>query len=51
MSAQYYIAKTVNGREYVVLLDSTIVAGPFETAAEAIEARENLLKSGATNAF
>jgi hypothetical protein len=43
--AQYFIAKTVNGREYVVLLDSTIVAGPFASAAEAVKAREALLKA------
>jgi hypothetical protein len=46
MSAQYYIAKTVNGREYVVLLDSRVVAGPFATAAEAVKAREALLEAG-----
>jgi hypothetical protein len=30
-----YIAMTVNGREYVVLVDGKVVAGPFATAAEA----------------
>jgi hypothetical protein len=37
-----YIATTVNGREYVVLVDGKVVAGPFATAAEAVKARERL---------
>jgi hypothetical protein len=39
-----YIASTVNGREYVVLRDGVVVAGPLITAKEAIAAREELLK-------
>ena len=31
-----YIATTVKGREYVVLIDNKVVAGPFATAAEAV---------------
>jgi hypothetical protein len=30
-----YIATTRNEREYVVLIDNRVVAGPFKTAAEA----------------
>jgi len=37
-----FIATTVNGREYVVLVDGKVVAGPFATAAEAIKGREAL---------
>jgi hypothetical protein len=39
-----YIATTVNGREYVVLVDGKVVAGPFATAAEAVKAREAMLR-------
>ena len=42
LSAEYFIATTVNGREYVVVLGSEVVAGPFETAAEAVKARTKL---------
>jgi hypothetical protein len=45
-----YIATTVNGREYVVLVDGKVVAGPFATAAEAVKAREKLIKGGAADA-
>jgi hypothetical protein len=41
-----YIATTVNGREYVEIIDNKVVAGPFGTAAEAIKARDALLASG-----
>jgi hypothetical protein len=38
MSApQYFIAKTVQGDEYVVLLANKVVAGPFGTAARKVE--------------
>ena len=40
-----YIATTVNGREYVLLVDGKVVAGPFATAAEAVRAREQLVKA------
>jgi hypothetical protein len=40
-----YIATTVNGREYVVLIDGVVVAGPFPTAAEAVKARDALLEA------
>jgi hypothetical protein len=40
-----YTATTVNDREYVVLVDGKVVAGPFATAAEAVEARDGLLKA------
>jgi len=40
------IAKTVQGNEYVVLIDNKVVAGPFATAAEAVKARDALLASG-----
>jgi hypothetical protein len=36
-----FIATTVNGREYVVVLGNQVVAGPF-AAAEAVKAREAL---------
>jgi hypothetical protein len=39
-----YIATTVNSREYVVLVDGKVVAGPFPTAADAVKARDALLK-------
>ena len=39
---QYFIATMVNSREFVVLLDSKVVAGPFATAVEADKAREKL---------
>jgi hypothetical protein len=42
VSAQYFIAKTVQANEYVVLAGNKIVAGPFATAAEAVKAREKL---------
>jgi hypothetical protein len=32
-----FIATTVNGREYVVVLGNQVVAGPFATAAEAVK--------------
>ena len=47
MSAQYYIATTVNGREYVVVLDNQVVAGPFASAAEASKARDALQRTRA----
>jgi hypothetical protein len=37
-----YIATTVNGREYVVLRDGKIAAGPFVTVKEAIAVRAKL---------
>jgi hypothetical protein len=40
-----YVATTVNGREYVVFRDGVIIAGPFATAAEAVKAREELVKA------
>jgi hypothetical protein len=43
MSTQYFIAKTVQANEYVLLLGSKVVAGPFPTTAEAIKARDALL--------
>jgi hypothetical protein len=45
-----YIATTVNGCEYVVLVDNKVVAGPFATAAEASDARERLIKGGPADA-
>jgi hypothetical protein len=44
MSAQYFIAKTVQDSQYVVLLANKIVAGPFASVAEAVEARDALLQ-------
>lgn len=44
-----YIATTVNGRQYVVVLGSELVAGPFATAAEAVRARERLLAAAPAN--
>ena len=41
----YYIATTVNGRQYVVLANREVVAGPFATAAEAVKARDELAKA------
>jgi hypothetical protein len=41
---------TVNGREYVVLVDGKVVAGPFPTAAEADREREKLVKADAPKA-
>jgi hypothetical protein len=43
MSAQYFIAKVTQLDQYVVLLGSTVVAGPFGTVAEAVKARDGLL--------
>jgi hypothetical protein len=43
-----YIATTVNGREYVVLVDGKVVAGPFNTAGEAVNARDGLVSSRRT---
>jgi hypothetical protein len=34
----------VGGREYVVVVDGKVVAGPFATAAEMVKAREKLPK-------
>jgi hypothetical protein len=45
VSTQYFIAKVTQLDQYVVLLGSTVVRGPFSTAAEAVKAREALLKS------
>jgi hypothetical protein len=39
MSAQYFIAQTVQGDEYVVLLADKVAAGPFASVAEAVRAR------------
>lgn len=50
MSAQYFIAKTVQANEYVLLMGNKVVAGPFATAAEAVKAREALIKADASNA-
>jgi hypothetical protein len=44
LSAQYFIAKTVQANEYVVLVGNKVVAGPFATAAEAVKARDGLLE-------
>ena len=41
-----HIATTVNGRQYVVLVDGKAVAGPFDTATEAVQARDALLEAG-----
>lgn len=46
MTAQYFIAKVTQLDQYVVLQGSTVVSGPFGTAAEAVKAREKLLKAG-----
>jgi hypothetical protein len=43
LSAQYFIAKTVQTNEYVVLIDNKVVAGPFAVAAEAVRARIELV--------
>jgi hypothetical protein len=43
-----FIATTVNGREYVVLVDGKVVSGPHPTAAEADRERQKLLKADAT---
>jgi hypothetical protein len=50
VSAQYFIAKVTQLDQYVVLMGNKVVAGPFATAQEAIRAREELIKSAATNA-
>lgn len=50
MSAQYFIAKTVQANEYVLLMGSKVVARPFPTAAEAVKAREKLVKTDASKA-
>jgi hypothetical protein len=44
--AAYYIAKVTQLNQYVVLLGSAVVAGPFATAAEAVKARDELLATG-----
>jgi hypothetical protein len=43
MSAQYFIAKTVQADKYVLLVDGVVAAGPFPTAAEAVKARDKLV--------
>jgi hypothetical protein len=44
--AAYFIAKVTQLDEYVVLLGSTVVAGPFASAAEAAKVMESLLATG-----
>jgi hypothetical protein len=44
--AAYFIAKTVQDNQYVVLLANKVVAGPFGTAAEAAKVMESLLATG-----
>jgi hypothetical protein len=45
METELFIAGMVNSRDYVVVTrDGVVVAGPFATAAEAVKAREALLK-------
>jgi hypothetical protein len=46
VSAQYFIAKTVQANEYVLLMGSKIVGGPYSTAAEADRERQKLVKEG-----
>ena len=41
----FYIATIRGDREYVVLVDGKVVAGPFATAAKAVKAREKLVKA------
>jgi hypothetical protein len=43
---QYFIAKVTQLDQYVVLLGSTVVSGPFATVQEAIRAKDKLLKAG-----
>jgi hypothetical protein len=43
VSTQYFIAKTVQDNQYVLLLGNKVVAGPFPTAADAVKARDALL--------
>jgi hypothetical protein len=43
LSTQYFIAKTVQANEYVLLVGNKVVAGPFPTAAEAVRARIELV--------
>ena len=45
-SATAFIATIVTGRQYVVLVDGKAVAGPFDTAAEAVKARDALHEAG-----
>jgi hypothetical protein len=45
MSAQYFIAKTVQDNQYVVLLANKVVAGPFASVAEAVRVRERLVRA------
>jgi hypothetical protein len=40
-----YVATTANEREYVVLVDGKVVAGPFPNAWAANKEREKLLKA------
>jgi hypothetical protein len=47
LSAQYFIAKTVQDNEYVVLLGANVISGPHPTAAAAVKARDELLKAAA----
>ena len=42
MSAQYFIASTVQSGQYVVLLGDKVVPGPFLSAAEAVKAKAAL---------
>jgi hypothetical protein len=50
VSAQYFIAKNVQADSYVVLVGNKVVAGPFPSAAEAVKARDGLVKAGRVTA-
>jgi hypothetical protein len=45
VSAQYFIAQTVQDNQYVVLFGNKVVAGPFAEAAEAVRARDELISA------
>jgi hypothetical protein len=44
MSVQYFIAKTVQDNQYVVLLANKIVAGLFLSVAEAVRVGEGCFR-------
>jgi hypothetical protein len=45
MSAQYFIAQTVQDNQYLVLLASKVMTGPFGGVAEAVKAQEGLVRA------
>ena len=47
VSPQYFIAKTVQDNQFVLLLGNRVIGGPYSTATEAANARDRLLEANA----